>query len=132
MNRTFAAAFAIIVVLPFASAVRADDAPAPTVHFPAFRAGAFADLIYTHPTSPSGKDRETGEVDLYASQQFSGDWSALGEVLTDGEQRELETIGDVKLVVNPRQMMLHRLLTEREALRHFPVAVAGGDRAAAP
>ena len=81
MNRTFAAAFAIIVVLPFASAVRADDAPAPTVHFPAFRAGAFADLIYTHPTSPSGKDRETGEVDLYASQQFSGDWSALGEVL---------------------------------------------------
>ena len=52
--------------------------------------------------------------------------SALDEVLTDGEQRELETIGDVKLVVNPRQVMLHRLLTEREPLRHFLVAVAGG------
>src|SRR5438067_13484381 len=57
---------------------------------------------------------------------FSG--LALDEMLTDGEQRELETIGDVKLVVNPRQVMLHRLLTERESLRHFLVAVAGSDR----
>src|SRR5947209_2049344 len=56
--------------------------------------------------------------------RFSG--LALDEMLTDGEQRELETIGDVKLVVNPRQVMLHRLLTEREPLRHFLVAVAGG------
>src|SRR5438093_12433672 len=52
--------------------------------------------------------------------RFSG--LALDEMLTDGEQRELETIGDVKLVVNPRQVMLHRLLTEREPLRHFLVA----------
>jgi hypothetical protein len=81
VKRSFFALLAIVSVVTLASTAYADDAPPPPVHFPAFRAGAFADVIYTHPTSRSGKDRETGEVDLYASSQFNVDWSALGEVL---------------------------------------------------
>jgi hypothetical protein len=81
MNRRIGAALAIIVSLTFATSSRADDAPPPASgHFPAFRLGAFADIILSHPTG-DGKDHQTGEVDLYASSQLGGDWSFLGEVL---------------------------------------------------
>lgn len=81
VKRSFFAALAALGILTFAAVARADDAQPPAIHFPAFRAGAFADIIYTHPTARSGKDHETGELDFYGSSQFSGDWSALGEVL---------------------------------------------------
>jgi hypothetical protein len=103
VNRRFFAALAIIATLTLASTVRADDAPPPTVHFPAFRAGAFADIIYSHPTAPGGKDHETGEVDLYASSELSSDWSALGEVLVR-HSGTVENIG-----VNHFEINLERL-----------------------
>jgi hypothetical protein len=81
MNRRIGAALAIIVSLTFATSSRADDAPpAASGHFPAFRLGAFADIVLSHPTG-RGKDHQTGEVDLYASSQLGGDWSFLSEVL---------------------------------------------------
>jgi hypothetical protein len=93
MNRLLGVALAIVGSLTFVPAVRAGDAPPATVHFPAFRLGAFADFIYIHPTADGEKDRENGELDLYGSSQFAGDWSALGEVLV----RHFGTVEDVNL-----------------------------------
>jgi len=105
VNRSFFAAFAIIGVLNFAAAARADEAQPAAIHFPAFRAGAFADIIYSHPTAPEGKDHETGELDLYGSQQFSSDWSALGEVLIR-HSGTLENIGASNFEVNLERLYI--------------------------
>jgi hypothetical protein len=83
MNRRIGAALAIIGSLAFATSSLADDSPPASpapIHFPAFRFGAFADIVLSHPTG-RGKDHQTGEVDLYASSQLGGDWSFLSEVL---------------------------------------------------
>ena len=53
---------------------------------------------------------------------------ALDQVLADGEERELQTIGDTELAEDLGQVVLHRFLTERDALRDLAVAVAGGHR----
>src|SRR5438094_818939 len=81
MNRPLGAALALVGSFFFASNGFADDAPPATVHFPAFRVGAFGDIIFSHPTADRAKDHENGELDLYGSSQFGGAWSALGEVL---------------------------------------------------
>ncbi len=81
MNRRIGAALAIMVSLTAATSSRADDAPPAPGHFPAFRLGAFADIVLSHPTG-RGKDHQTGEVDLYASSQLGGDWSFLGDAST--------------------------------------------------
>ena len=81
MNQRIGGALVIIGILAFASAGRADDASAPVTHFPAFRLGAFADVVLTHPVKGGKVQYETGEIDLYASMQLTGDWSVLGEVL---------------------------------------------------
>jgi hypothetical protein len=105
------AAFAIINMLTFAGVVRADDAP-PAVHFPAFRAGAFGDIIYSHPTDRAAKDRENGEVDLYASSQFNSDWSALGEVLVR-HSGTIENLGVSRFEVNLERLYAAYSPTDR-------------------
>lgn len=82
MNRRICAAIALIVCLMFATVGRADDdAPPPATHFPAFRLGAFADVVLDHPAEAGKVEYESGEIDLYASSQVTSDWSVLGEVL---------------------------------------------------
>jgi hypothetical protein len=81
MTKLLTVALAIISGLALSVPGRADDVSTSPVHFPAFRLGAFAGIVYSHPIDPAGKDRETGETDLYASSQFKNDWSAQGEVL---------------------------------------------------
>jgi len=83
MNQRIAAAIALIGCLTFATVGRADDdAPPPSAtHFPAFRLGAFADVVLDHPAEAGKVEYESGEIDLYASSQVTSDWSVLGEVL---------------------------------------------------
>jgi hypothetical protein len=83
MNQRIAAAIALIGCLTFAPVGRADDdaPPPPATHFPAFRLGAFADVVLDHPAEAGKVEYESGEIDLYASSQVTSDWSVLGEVL---------------------------------------------------
>jgi hypothetical protein len=95
MHRSFGAALALISVLMCASAALADDASPPAIHYPAFRLGAFADIVVSHPTEGGAVEYEGGEMDLYASAQISSDWSFLAEVLVQhggkAENADLET-----------------------------------------
>jgi hypothetical protein len=81
MTKRIAAAFAIICGLTFAAHGQAGDPAAATGSFPAFRLGAFSDIVFSRAMSAGRKNFESGELDLYGSSQFAGDWSALGEVL---------------------------------------------------
>lgn len=87
-------AFTLLTALAFASAAGANDAPAP-VHYPAFRVGAFADVVLSHPSEGGAVEYEAGELDLYGSAQLANDWSFLGEVLVQhggkAENRDVET-----------------------------------------
>lgn len=80
MSQRIGVALAIISILTLAPTGRADDSSAPVTHFPAFRLGAFADVVLDHPDG--GKvEYEAGEMDLYTSMQFNSDWSVFGEAL---------------------------------------------------
>jgi len=79
--RPIGAAITLTAILTLALSVRADDAPPPSVHYPAFRLGAFADVVLSHPTEGGAVEYEGGEMDLYASAQVTNDWSFLAEVL---------------------------------------------------
>ncbi|MDP9362356.1 MAG: hypothetical protein M3P29_13010, partial [Acidobacteriota bacterium] len=105
MTKRIGVALAIISGLTyFAAPGRCDDAPPPANHFPAFRLGAFADLVWSHPTERGGTNRAAGEVDLYASSQFASDWSALGEVLI----RHTGTVNNIDLSANTFEVNLER------------------------
>ena len=92
--RPIGAAITLIATVMFASIGRADDAPA-AVHYPAFRVGAFADIVLSHPTEGGAVEYEGGEMDLYASAQVTNDWSAFAEALLQhggkAENADLET-----------------------------------------
>lgn len=61
---------------------RGDDASSsPEQHFPAFRLGAFADIVLAHPDKQGKVDYESGELDVYTSAQLNNNWSLLGEGL---------------------------------------------------
>ncbi|MBV9069255.1 MAG: hypothetical protein JO093_01860 [Acidobacteria bacterium] len=93
--RPIGAAMTLIAIVTFAAAARADDAPPPAVHYPAFRLGAFADVVLSHPTEGGAVEYEGGEIDLYASAQITNDWSAFAETLIQhggkAENSDLET-----------------------------------------
>jgi hypothetical protein len=81
MTKGISAALAIIGSLVFASQGRGDDSAAASNHFPAFRLGAFADVVFSHPTEGGKVEYEAGELDLYSSSQLTSNWSVLGEAL---------------------------------------------------
>ena len=105
MKKHLAAVLAVMGSLGFALPGRSDDVPAATDRFPAFRLGAFADLVWSHPTGPGGKDRAAGEVDLYASSRLANNWSALGEVLI----RHTGSVDNIDLSANTWELNLERL-----------------------
>ena len=72
---------ALFASLALVASGRGDDAPVPEQHFPAFRIGAFADIVLSHPASDGKVDYESGQVDVYASSQLTSNWSVLGEGL---------------------------------------------------
>ncbi len=82
MNWRIGPTLAVIGSLIVAWPSRAGDAAQPpSEHFPAFRLGAFADVVLSHPAEAGKVEYEAGEMDLYASLNVTSDWSVLGEVL---------------------------------------------------
>ncbi len=73
---------AVVIVmgsLLFAAPGRGDGPP--PSRFAGIRVGAFGDIVLGHPSKGGGVQYEAGEIDLYASKDFTNDWSMLGEVL---------------------------------------------------
>jgi hypothetical protein len=100
--RPFGAAITLLATLTFASASRADDAPPAAIHYPAFRVGAFADVVLSHPSEGGAIEYEAGEMDLYASAQVANDWSFLAEVLVQhgGKAENADLVRDAHFDTN--------------------------------